>query len=59
MEGSLVSFIGEKNCPDDLSTEIWSWIFYSGKASTDSSVTCGCSVGVCTARLRQPGLFMA
>lgn len=45
--------------PNDLSTETGSWIFYSGKASTDSSVTCGSSVGVRMARLWQPGLFMA
>lgn len=45
--------------PNDLSTETWSWIFDSSKASTDSSMTCGSSAGVRMARLWQPGLFMA
>lgn len=45
--------------PNYLRTVTWSWMFYSGKASADSSVTCGSSAGVCIARLRQPDLFMA
>lgn len=43
--------------PRYLSTEIQPWMFYSGKASADSSVTCGSSAGVCMARLWQPDLF--
>lgn len=34
-------------------------MFYSGKVSADSSVTCGSSAGVCMAKLQQADLFMA
>lgn len=56
----LSLFFGrKKTSPNYLSTETQTWMFYSGKASADSSVTCGSSAGVCMAGLWQPDLFMA